>query len=153
MLQSQKTPTEIRIHTYLLLHRVGLHSGGSSLSGWSLLEVWSGCKGICNQGYYPDLLWPPVRHFEEFYHPDSDPGCQQWHETRGSLDWKDWYHSRRAQQEVVQLHLMGYCRRTDSPSSLCLMGLQKQCWPHCPMKRLYWYQVLYSQGHCLPIMN
>ena len=31
----------IRIHTYLILHRVGLYSGGSSLSGWSLPHTYT----------------------------------------------------------------------------------------------------------------
>jgi len=80
---------ETLVHLYLLFHRVGLHSGGSSLSGYFLLGMWSGCESICSLleqlEDYPDLLWPPVRHFDECY-PDSDPGCQQWHETRGYLD-------------------------------------------------------------------
>jgi len=45
------------IQTYLLLHRVGLHSGGSSLSGWFLLGMWSECERICNHvEEFEDLL-------------------------------------------------------------------------------------------------
>ena len=76
MLQPLKMTRQTLIHTYLLVHRAGLHSGGSSLTSWSLLGMWSGCESICNQQCYSDLLWPPVRHFEELYHPYSDPGCK-----------------------------------------------------------------------------
>jgi len=39
MLQPLKMTRQTLIHMYLLVHRAGLHSGGSSLSGWSLLGM------------------------------------------------------------------------------------------------------------------